>query len=686
MGFRCAEVLVVARGGHDVAVRALARHVVAAVLRAGVAVVAALGVGLVPIAAGLEVAGVAGTVLLVVPVQVQAAGDPGIHGCREARHERQRFASVLTDGQVFFLKQPCRQPRGVVGRLEHDQDARGRIHRGAEREAGLLQSLLDQLGGDLVGGAGVELNQQREPLAVEAEQIAAVHRVEDQALGRGGEAQRLAATVADDAIALADMRVAHVDVGGRKLHRQAQAPGDGIGQARDVDVARLLPADRADADDAQVATEHTQAEQQPRRRHVGAAQIDVARLEAGGAQLAVELERRLDVAERAEFQGYPALVTIRGYNPQLTGHPGQLKKAVELIAKAKRPVIYGGGGIIHAHASEEFRELVEITQIPTTLSLMGLGALASDHPLWLGMLGMYGIYSANMCMAHCDVMIAIGSRFDARITGKLSEFGKQCHIIHVNIDPTSIQRNVRVDVPIVGDVKCVLRDLNKELRKVKRDWVKDFEEWYAEIETWKKRHPLRYEQREGVIKPQYAIDMILRLTEEYDPIISTGVGQHQMWTAQVYRGRQPRHWLTSGGLGTMGCGFPAALGAQAAFPDRLVLNIDGDGSFQMTMQDLSTLVQYGLPVKTFIINNKHLGMLRQWQQQYPTFPQAVVAHQPDFVKLAEACGVVGIRIERPEEVKAGIEKAMNTPGPVVVDMLVARDETCFPVMPVWARP
>jgi len=388
------------------------------------------------------------------------------------------------------------------------------------------------------------------------------------------------------------------------------------------------------------------------------------------------------MTERAELRAYPESVAIRGYNPQVTGHPGQLKKAADLLAKAKRPVIYGGGGIIHADASEAFHDLVEITQVPTTLSLMGLGAIATDHLRWLGMLGTYGTYAANMCIVHCDVMIAIGSRFDARVTGTLSGFGKQCRIIHVNIDPTSIQRNVRVDVPIVGDVKCVLRDLNTELRKVKRHWEKDFEEWYAEIEGWKKRHPLRYEQREGVIKPQYAIDMILRLTEEYDPIISTGVGQHQMWTAQVYRGRHPRRWLTSGGLGTMGYGFPAALGAQAAFPDRLVLNIDGDGSFQMTMQDLCTLVEYGLPVKTFIINNKHLGMLRQWQQQYPTFPQVDVAHQPDFVKLGEACGVTGIRIERPEEVKAGIEKAINTPGPVVVDMLVARDESCLPVMPI----
>lgn len=386
------------------------------------------------------------------------------------------------------------------------------------------------------------------------------------------------------------------------------------------------------------------------------------------------------------FRGYPKDVAIRGYNPQLDGHPGQIKKAAELIARAKRPVIYGGGGIIHADAFEEFHELIDMTQIPTTLTLMGLGALPTNHPLWLGMLGMHGTYWANMCMVQCDVMIAIGSRFDDRITGKLSEFGKQCKIIHLDIDPTSIRKNVKVDVPVVGDVKRVLRELNKELRKVERNWAKDFEEWYAEIEACKKGHPLRYEQKEGIIKPQYAIDMIFRLTEEYDPIVSTGVGQHQMWAAQVYRARKPRRWLTSGGLGTMGYGFPAALGAQAAFPDTLVLNIDGDGSFQMTMQDLCTLLEYQLPVKTFIINNKYLGMVRQWQQLFygRRYSEVNLDYQPDFVKLAEAYGIAGIRIERPEEVKSGIEKAISTSGPVVVDVVVDREENCFPMIPAGA--
>jgi acetolactate synthase I/II/III large subunit len=367
---------------------------------------------------------------------------------------------------------------------------------------------------------------------------------------------------------------------------------------------------------------------------------------------------------RGEFKGYPTSVSIRGYNPQLTGHTGQIRKAAELIAQAKRPVIYGGGGIIHADASEEFLELVEITEIPTTLTLMGLGALPTDHPLWLGMPGMYGISWANRCMLNCDLMVAIGSRFDDRVTGKRPEFARQCKVIHVDIDPTSIQKNVKVDVPIVGDVKCVLQELNKELRKVEKSWARELGDWYEQIEAWKKQHPVRYEQREGVIKPQYAIDMILRLTEEYGPIVCTGVGQHQIWAAQVYRGRNPRRWLTSGGLGTMGYGLAAALGAQVAFPNNLVLSIEGDGGFQLTMSDLSTLVEHQLPVKAFVINNKGPGMV-----------------QPDFVRLAEACGVGGMRIERPDEVKAGIEKAVNTPGPVVVDVVVEHEERCFPILP-----
>jgi acetolactate synthase-1/2/3 large subunit len=387
---------------------------------------------------------------------------------------------------------------------------------------------------------------------------------------------------------------------------------------------------------------------------------------------------------RAEFSGYPASVSIRSYNPSVNGHPGQIRKAAELIASARRPVIYGGGGIIHADASPELTQLVNLTQIPTTLTLMGLGALHTSHPLWLGMLGMHGTYAANMVMAHADLMIAIGARFDDRVTGKLSEFAKGCKIVHIDIDPTSIRKNVHVDVPIVGDVKRVLTQLNAEVAKISRDWRTDLEEWYGQIAAWQKSHPLRYQQTaDGAILPQFAIDEIYKVSEAHNPIVSTGVGQHQMWAAQYYRARSPRNWLTSGGLGTMGFGFPAALGAQAAFPDQLVIDIDGDGSFQMTMQDLSTCVQYNLPVKIFIVNNRYLGMVRQWQELFygGKYSQVDLEIQPDFVKLAEAFGAVGLRAERPSEVRPVIEKAIGTPGPVVVDIVTAREENCYPIIP-----
>ena len=390
---------------------------------------------------------------------------------------------------------------------------------------------------------------------------------------------------------------------------------------------------------------------------------------------------------RAEFTGYPQSVTIRGYNPSIHGHLGQIRKAAELIAAAKRPYIYGGGGIVHADASAEFTELVTLVQAPTTCTLMGLGSLDTSHPLWVGMPGMHGTYTANMAMIHCDVLIAVGPRFDDRVTGKLSEFGKNCKIIHIDIDPTSIRKNVHVDVPIVGDCRLVLRQLNQELKKIKRAWATEQEEWYGQIHEWQTTHPLRYDQQpEGAIKPQFAIETVYKVTEHLDPIIATGVGQHQMWAGQYFRGKHPRGWLTSGGLGTMGYGFPAAMGAQAAFPRKLVINIDGDGCFQMTCQELVTCLEYHLPVKTILLNNQYLGMVRQWQELFyaKRYSAVDLSKQPDFVKLAEAYGATGLRVTRPAEVQAAIEKAVSTPGPVVLEVVCAREENCFPMIPAGA--
>ena len=384
---------------------------------------------------------------------------------------------------------------------------------------------------------------------------------------------------------------------------------------------------------------------------------------------------------------YPDKIHLRSYNPTYDGHPGQIKKAARAILKAKRPVLYVGGGVISSDASEEVRRLAEMTQTPVTTTLMGLGAFPSDHPLSLEMLGMHGTYYANMAVHQSDCLIAVGARFDDRVTGKVEMFAPNAEIIHIDIDPSSISKNIQVHIPIVGDCRRVLARLIKEVEAETQQGVPSLarearKQWHDQIARWKAEFPLRYDWDDEVIKPQYVIQEISNLTRG-EALIVTGVGQHQMWAAQYYRFKHPRAWCTSGGLGTMGYGLPTAMGVQAAHPDKLVVNIDGDGSFQMNSQELATVYESRLPVKTVIINNGCHGMVRQWQEiiYKERYCSIDLSSGPDFVKLAEAYGCVGIRATKPSEVVPALEKAFSTPGPVVVDMMVDREENVFPMVP-----
>jgi acetolactate synthase-1/2/3 large subunit len=383
-----------------------------------------------------------------------------------------------------------------------------------------------------------------------------------------------------------------------------------------------------------------------------------------------------------EFK-YPEKVFIRGYQPTYEGHPGQIQRAVKLIMKSKRPILYVGGGIISSNASKELTLFAERLGIPVTMTLMGLGSFPGNHPFSLGMLGMHGTYRANMAVMESDLLIAIGSRFDDRVTGKIEAFAPQAKIIHIDIDPTSISKNVRVDLPIVGDCK---RILSKMLSLLEEEDIHSFKEglnkWHHQIEKLKVVHNMNYEQKD-IIKPQYVVEKIYELTKG-DAIISTEVGQNQMWAAQYYQFIKPRTLLTSGGLGTMGYGFPAAIGAQVAFPNKLVIDIAGDGSFQMNSQELATAVQYQLPIKVAILNNRYLGMIRQWQEffygkRYAS--SSLEGVQPDFVKLAEAYGAIGLRVDKPEEVVPTLKKAFSISKPVIIDFMVDPEENVYPMVP-----
>ncbi|MFQ5829142.1 MAG: biosynthetic-type acetolactate synthase large subunit [Candidatus Methylomirabilia bacterium] len=387
-----------------------------------------------------------------------------------------------------------------------------------------------------------------------------------------------------------------------------------------------------------------------------------------------------------EFR-YPEKVSLRSYNPTYEGHPGQIKRVTRAILQAKRPVLYVGGGVISSDAHEELLKLAELTQTPVTTTLMGLGAFPSEHPLSLDMLGMHGTYYANMAVYNSDCLIAVGARFDDRVTGKIEAFAPQAQIIHIDIDPSSISKNIQVHIPIVGDARRVLAKLVHTLKDEIREDLPTLarearKHWHAQIAEWKARHPLRYDRDDEMIKPQHVIQEISNLTQG-EALIVTGVGQHQMWTAQYYKFKHPRHWCTSGGLGTMGYGLPTAVGVQAGNPDKVVVNIDGDGSFLMNSQELATCCHWHLPVKTVIINNGYHGMVRQWQEiiYKERYCAIDISASPDFVKLAEAYGCVGIRASKPSEVVSALEKALATPGPVVVDMAVDRYENVFPMVP-----
>ena len=396
----------------------------------------------------------------------------------------------------------------------------------------------------------------------------------------------------------------------------------------------------------------------------------------------------VDIPKDIQFQTGlyegPATEVHKTYRPTMKGDLEAIKAAVELIASAKRPIFYTGGGVINSgdHATTLLREFVRLTGFPITSTLMGLGCYPASDKQWLGMLGMHGTYEANNAMHDCDVMINIGARFDDRITGRTDAFSPNSKKIHVDIDPSSINKNIKVDIPVIGDVAYVLEDMLR-IWKQGGYQAQNIDGWWQQIDTWRARKCLNYKPSKETIKPQYAIQRLYELTKDRDTYITTEVGQHQMWAAQHFGFDKPNHWMTSGGLGTMGYGLPAAIGVQVAHPDALVIDIAGEASIQMTMQEMSCAIQYGLPIKVFILNNEYMGMVRQWQQLLHggRYSNSYSDALPDFVKMAEAFGGKGIRCSNPADLDEAILDMINTPVPVIFDCLVDKTENCFPMIP-----
>ncbi len=378
---------------------------------------------------------------------------------------------------------------------------------------------------------------------------------------------------------------------------------------------------------------------------------------------------------------YPESVSMRSYNPVRKGHPGQIKKAVQLLLDAERPMVYTGGGVVLSEASAQLRELVKLTGFPCTNTLMGLGAYPATDSQFLGMLGMHGTYEANMAMQHCDVLLAIGARFDDRVIGNPAHFAQNPRkIIHIDIDPSSISKRVKVDVPIVGNIPDVLDDVLKALKTAP---TQDIKAWWKQIEDWRARDCLKYDRNSKIIKPQFVLEKLYEVTKG-DAFVTSDVGQHQMWAAQFYKFDQPRRWINSGGLGTMGFGLPAAMGAQLANPGATVACVTGESSIQMCLQELSTCKQYRLPIKIINLNNKYMGMVRQWQQFFHgnRYSESYMDALPDFVKLAEGYGHRGVLIERPADVEPALKDAFDRKGELVfLDFITDQTENVYPMIP-----